>query len=142
MPPRLILLSVLICLVASCDSRNPQTAVSVMPYMFVTSKHPLLTDLHGAYLLRLQLSPADHPETSQIADTCRAGGSVVVKIRDSSIEPFIVTTVTNEADALVVCLRRDHAIDILHALGFKDNEFQDTNISQPLAPANASEPRH
>ena len=49
--------------------------------MFVTAKLPLLTDVGGAYLVRLQLSPADLGETRAIADVCRAGGSAVVTVR-------------------------------------------------------------
>jgi hypothetical protein len=136
MRSRVLLLSLSVCVVACSHEEgeplsppiftktsHPQVGVSVTSDMFVTAKLPLLTDVGGAYLVRLQLSPADRGETRAIADVCRAGGSAVVTVKGASIPPFIVTSVTNDADALVLCPTREAAVAILRALKFEEKDF-------------------
>jgi len=102
---------------------HPQIGVSVSSDMFVTAKLPLLTDVGGAYLIRLQLSPEALGETRAIAEVCRGGGSAVVTVKGSSIPPFIITAVTDDADALVLCPTRERAVEILRVLKFEEKDF-------------------
>jgi hypothetical protein len=91
---------------------------------FVGGTKPLLTDVGGAYLVRLELTPdGSCGEARAIVDICRSGGSAVVTVTGSSIPPFIVTAVTDRGEALVLCNTRDRAVEILHALRFEDKEF-------------------
>ena len=131
-----LVIAVTALLVAGCDqvgelmpcpefskTSHPQIAVAVTSDMFVTAKRPLLADVVGAYLIRLELSAAALGETRAIYEVCRAGGSAVVSVKGSSIPPFIVTTVTNDGEALVLRPTRERAVEVLHALAFKDEEF-------------------
>ena len=103
---------------------HPQIGVAVTSGAFVGGRKPLLMDVGGAYLVRLELTPdGSFGEARAIADVCRAGGSAVVTVKGSSIPPFIVTEVTDRGEALVLCNTRDRAIEILHALRFEDKEF-------------------
>ena len=102
---------------------HPQIGVS-SGCAFVGGTKPLLTDVDGAYLVRLELTPdGSFGEARAIADVCRAGGSAVVTVTSSSIAPFIITEVSDRGEALVLCNTRERAVEILHALRFEDKDF-------------------
>jgi len=102
---------------------NPQVGVTVRSDMFVTAQRPLLTDVGGAYVVRLKMSPAALGETQAILDVCRRGGSAVITVKGNSIAPFIITAVNDEGEALVICASRERAVAILQVLQFPEKDW-------------------
>lgn len=121
-----IALGILLLLLPGCDrgaassGASPTIAeVSVNSLTFVnpySNTAPRLTDLNGAFLVRMELTPAKQEDADKIAATCRSGGVVIARITDSKIRPFTISSVSNDGDALVIVESRERALELFSAL--------------------------
>lgn len=93
--------------------------ISVGPDAFVSPQGPYIEPFQDVFLLRIGLTPAEHPDARRIADACRAGGVAILNVKGTDSPPFVVSKVTNDADAIVVTATQDAAFAILRDLRFQ-----------------------